>query len=75
MGGKVWTTEEERYFWTEIAPLAPAGLDDVSKKAKSHREIAKAWAPLAIKMRQEMERRLQPGDQLLRKYTHVGCCT
>lgn len=72
MGGKVWSAEEEKYFWEVIVPQAPAGLDSVSKQAK--KEAHTAWAPLSMQMEREMTKRLKPEERLRRIYTPIGCC-
>lgn len=72
MGGKVWSAEEEKFFWEVIVPQAPAGLDAASKQAK--KDVHMAWAPLSRQMEREMARRLKPEERPRRKYTPIGCC-
>lgn len=58
MGGKIWSADEERAFWTIIVPEASAGRDAPSQGT---------FAPLVDRMK-------QIGDSSRRNYTAQGLC-
>lgn len=60
MGGKTWSTEEERLFWKEIIPQSPAAV-----KQSERRET---WDNCARIMQREM------GELRRRVYTRTMLC-
>lgn len=63
MGGKVWSEEEERVFWTEIIPSSKKGHLFSRPNNDAH-----GWESL----RQVMQRRM--GDLARRNYTALMLC-
>ena len=62
MGGRVWSRDEERVFWTYIIPRSPKRLG----LHRANPEIS--WTQLAVEMARKM------GENARREYTELGLC-
>jgi hypothetical protein len=62
MGGKVWTLEEERYFWKVVVPSS------AKRKGIHLSNPEQKWSDLATKMQHDM------GDKAKRTYTPLMLC-
>jgi hypothetical protein len=63
MGGKIWSVQEERYFWQVVIPRSAkrVGTSQAGLREKS-------WAELAQDMKSAM------GDNRRREYTGTMLC-
>jgi len=63
MGGKVWSEEEEKVFWTIIVPLSikNVGIDAATRDPQN-------WHQLTTVMKEIM------GDSARREYTNLCLC-
>lgn len=63
MGGKVWSAEEEKYFWEHVIPYS---TKRVGTDRSAHRE--KDWTALAAQMQQSL------GVDARRAYSAIALC-
>ncbi len=63
MGGKVWSKEEEEFFWTKLVPHSAKRLGDdlINNEEQS-------WDWICEQMTEGM------GDKARRKYTYLCVC-
>lgn len=60
MGGKTWSFDEERFFWHEVIPQSPKGVNPVDRTMD--------WDACARRMQSEM------GEKARRRYTKLMLC-